>query len=69
MNEKTFTRSSNRDGLFVRWERAISNGSEMTEEIVADKKFMAASIFPATLFEGITMVCWIYDSRRNCRCR
>ena len=70
MNDKTFTRSSNRDGLFVRWARAISNGSEMTEEIVADKKswprpfFLQHSLRGLLWFAGFTTVGGIVDAAK-----
>jgi superfamily II DNA or RNA helicase len=70
MNEKTFTRSSNRDGLFVRWARAISNGSEMTEEIVADRKswprpfFLQHSLNGLLWFAGFTTLGGIVDAAK-----
>ena len=68
MNEKTFTRSSKRDGLFVRWARAISNGSEMTEEIVADRKswprpfYLQHSLRGLVWFAGFTIAGGIVDA-------
>ncbi|WP_172370601.1 DEAD/DEAH box helicase family protein [Sporosarcina jiandibaonis] len=68
MNAKTFARSSNLDGLFVRWERAIFNGSEMTEEIVADRKswprpfYLQHSLRGLLWFAGFTTVGGIVDA-------
>lgn len=56
INELTFKKSSQRNKLFERWQRAISDGQEMTEELIAERRSLPRPYF---LKHSLRALSWI----------
>ncbi|MEK4712892.1 DEAD/DEAH box helicase family protein [Sporosarcina sp. FSL K6-5500] len=56
LNHEMVQRASKRDTFFVRWQRAIDGGREMTEEIVADKRSLPRPYYLDNTLRGLLWI-------------